>query len=161
MYSLKSILYESLKNYQHMRPYTKSELKHEVEEYHKNKVTKSKFPGMWKDNNDVEVNIKTAPYEYPSEEELKSLENSDVGDILELPPEDRMKRALELAKGYHKDYKQIIDGLKKKAKFPAPVIIKDKSGRLYLLGGNTRLMLGVSMGLNLPVKMHSYKKDMK
>ena len=60
-----------------------------------------------------------------------------------------------------KDYKQIIDGLKKRAKFPAPVIIKDKSGRLYLLGGNTRLMLGVSMGLNLPVKIHSYKKDMK
>jgi hypothetical protein len=161
VYSLKSVLYESLKNYKYMRPYTKDEIKHEVEEYHKNKHTKSKFPGMWKDNDDVEADIKTAPYEYPSDEELKSLENSDVGDILELPPEDRMKRAVELAKGYHKDYKQIIDGLKKKTKFPAPVIIKDKSGRLYLLGGNTRLMLGVAMGYNLPVKMHSWKKDMK
>ena len=144
-----------------MRPYSQKELDYEVDEYLKNDYTKNKLPKMWKDKDDGYADIKMALHEYPSEEELKSLENSDVGDILELPPEDRMKRALELAKGYHKDYKQIIDGLKKRTKFPAPVIIKDKSGRLYLLGGNTRLMLGVSMGLNLPVKMHSWKKDMK
>ena len=144
-----------------MRPYTKDEIKHEVEEYHKNKHTKSKFPGMWKDNDDVEADIKTAPYEYPSDEELKSLENSDVGDILELPNEDRMKRAIELASGYHKDWKSIVDGLRKNTKFPPPVIVRDKLKNLYLLGGNTRLMLGTAMGYNLPVKIVDFKKEIQ
>lgn len=99
-----------------MRPYSQKELDYEVDEYLKNDYTKNKLPKMWKDKDDGYADIKMALHEYPSEEELKSLENSDVGDILELPPEDRMKRAVELAKGYYKNYKAIIDGLNKKNK---------------------------------------------
>jgi len=161
LYSLKDILFESLKNYRHMRPYKQSELDKEVDEYHNNEYTKKKLPRMWKDNDDGWADIKTAPYEFPSEDELKRLENSDVGDILQLPNDDRMKRAVELAKGYGKDYKRIIDGLKKNEKIPAPIVVKDSTDRLYLLGGNSRLMLGVAMGYNLPIKVISWKKEIQ
>ena len=89
------------------------------------------------------------------------LQNSDVGDILRLPPEGRMKRAIELASGYHKDWKSIVDGLRKNTKFPPPVIVRDKLKNLYLLGGNTRLMLGTAMGYNLPVKIVDFKKEIQ
>ena len=161
MYSLKQLLYESLKKYPHMRPYTQTELDYEVDEYLKNDYTKSKLPKMWKDKDDGYADIKMALHEYPSEEELRSLENSDVGEILDTPEDDRMKKAVELAKGYYKNYKAIIDGLNKKTKFPAPIVVRDKSKRLYLLGGNTRLMLGVAMGLNLPIKIIDWKKEIQ
>ncbi len=161
MYSLKSILYESLKNYRHMRPYSYDEIEHEVDEFHNNDYTKKKLKGLWKKKADSRTAIKTAPYKFPSEEELMKLQNSDVGDILRLPPEGRMKRAVELASGYHKDWKSIVDGLRKNTKFPPPVIVRDKLKNLYLLGGNTRLMLGTAMGYNLPVKIVDFKKEIQ
>ena len=161
MYSLKSILYESLKNYRHMRPYSHDEIEVEVDEFHNNEYTKNRLKGLWSKKDATRNSIKTAPYKFPSEEELKKLQNSDVGDILELPNEDRMKRAIELASGYHKDWKSIVDGLRKNTKFPPPVIVRDKFKNLYLLGGNTRLMLGVAMGYNLPVKIVDFKKEIK
>ena len=161
MYNLKELFYESLKNYRHMRPYTQDELEKEVDEYHDNPHTKSKLPGMWKDNDDGWADIKAAPYEFPSEAELNSLENSDVSSILDLPHEDRMERAIELSKEYGRDYKRIIDGLKRNERIPAPIVVRDKVGRLYLLGGNTRLMLGVAMGKNLPIKIIDWKKEIQ
>lgn len=144
-----------------MRPYTQDELEKEVDEYHDNPHTKSKLPGMWKDNDDGWADIKAAPYEFPSEAELNSLENSDVSSILDLPHEDRMERAIELSKEYGRDYKRIIDGLKRNERIPAPIVVRDKVGRLYLLGGNTRLMLGVAMGKNLPIKIIDWKKEIQ
>ena len=161
MCDLKDILDESFRNYRHMRPYKQSELEQEVEEYHSNEYTKRRLPRMWKDKDDGYADIKTALYEFPSEEELRSIENSDVGDIVDLPPEDRMNRAIELSRNYGKDYKRIIDGLKKQEKIPAPIVVKDSTGRLYLLGGNSRLMLGVALGLNLPIKIIKWKKEIQ
>jgi|TARA_B100000029_G_C17488025_1_gene928037 hypothetical protein len=159
--NLKDILYESLKNYRNMRPYTQAELESEVDEYHANDYTKKKLPGMWKDKDDGYAGIKTALYEFPSEEEIHSLENSDAGDILNTAPEDRMEKAIKLSKKYGKDYKRIIDGLKKGIKIPAPIVVKDKTNRLYLLGGNSRLMLGIAMGKNLPIKIIKWKKEIQ
>ena len=113
MVNLKDILYESLKNYRNMRPYTQAELEKEVDEYHANDYTKKKLPRMWKDKDDGYADIKGALYEFPSEEEIRSLENSDAGDILNTAPEDRMEKAIKLSKEYGKDYKRIIDGLNK------------------------------------------------
>tara|TARA_A100001201_G_scaffold48974_1_gene48742 strand:+ start:218 stop:1060 length:843 start_codon:yes stop_codon:yes gene_type:complete len=161
LYNLKDILYESLKNYRYMRPYTQDELDKEVDEYHANSYTKRRLPKLWKDKDDGWADIKGALYEFPSEEEIKSLENSDAGDILNLPPEDRMERAIELSKQYGKDYKRVIDGLKKNQKIPAPIVVKDSTGRLYLIGGNTRLMIGIAMGLNLPIKVIKWKKKIQ
>ena len=55
----------------------------------------------------------------------------------------------------------IVDGLRKNTKFPPPVIVRDKLKNLYLLGGNTRLMLGTAMGYNLPVKIVDFKKEIQ
>ena len=161
MVNLKDILYESLKNYRNMRPYTQAELEKEVDEYHVNDYTKKKLPRMWKDKDDGYADIKGALYEFPSEEEIRSLENSDAGDILNTAPEDRMEKAIKLSKEYGKDYKRIIDGLKKGEKIPAPIVVKDKTNRLYLLGGNSRLMLGIAMGKNLPIKIIKWKKEIQ
>ena len=52
---------------------------------------------MWKDKDDGYVpDIKGALYEFPSEEEIRSLENSDVGDILNTAPEDRMEKGNQI-----------------------------------------------------------------
>ena len=161
MVNLKDILYESLKNYRNMRPYTQAELEKEVDEYHANDYTKKKLPRMWKDKDDGYADIKGALYEFPSEEEIRSLENSDAGDILNTAPEDRMEKAIKLSKEYGKDYKRIIDGLNKGEKIPAPIVVKDKTNRLYLLGGNSRLMLGIAMGKNLPIKIIKWKKEIQ
>ena len=161
MVNLKDILYESLKNYRNMRPYTQAELEKEVDEYHANDYTKKKLPRMWKDKDDGYADIKGALYEFPSEEEIRSLENSDAGDILNTAPEDRMEKAIKLSKEYGKDYKRIIDGLKKGEKIPAPIVVKDKTNRLYLLGGNSRLMLGIAMGKNLPIKIIKWKREIQ
>ena len=161
MVNLKDILYESLKNYRNMRPYTQAELEKEVDEYHANDYTKKKLPRMWKDKDDGYADIKGALYEFPSEEEIRSLENSDAGYILNTAPEDRMEKAIKLSKEYGKDYKRIIDGLKKGEKIPAPIVVKDKTNRLYLLGGNSRLMLGIAMGKNLPIKIIKWKKEIQ
>ena len=161
MYNLKELFYESLKNYRYMRPYTQDELNKEVDEYHDNPHTKAKLPGMWKDNDDGWADIKGAPYEFPSEAELNSLENSDISTILDLPHEDRMEKAIELSKKYGRNYKRIIQGLKSQQKITAPIVVRDSTDWLYLLGGNTRLMLGVAMGLNLPIKIIDWKKEIQ
>ena len=72
-----------------------------------------------------------------------------------------MEKAIKLSKKYGKDYKRIIDGLKKGIKIPAPIVVKDKTNRLYLLGGNSRLMLGIAMGKNLPIKIIKWKKEIQ
>ena len=72
-----------------------------------------------------------------------------------------MEKAIELSKKYGRNYKRIIQGLKSQQKIPAPIVVRDSTDRLYLLGGNTRLMLGVAMGLNLPIKIIDWKKEIQ
>ncbi len=159
MYSLKDILFEQLAHYKYFRAYTHEEIENEIDEYFKNDYTKSKLPKFWKDRDDGRSMIKTASYEFFDEEELRSISNTDVGEILD--GENKMERAIELAKEYGKNYKRIIDGLKKKVEFPPPLVVKDSKGNLYLLGGNSRLMLGVAMGYNLPVKVINWSKEIQ
>ena len=159
MYSLKDILIESLKNYKSFRPYKHDEIEEEIDEYFRNDYTQSKLPKMWKDRDDGRSDIKTAPYEFFDETELRAISNTDVSEILD--SENKMERAIELAKEYGKDYKRIIGGIKKKVEFPPPLVVKDSKGTLYLLGGNSRLMLGVAMGYNLPVKVISWSKEIQ
>ena len=161
MYSLKDILIESLKNYKSFRPYTHKEIEWEIDEYFRNDYTQSKLPKMWKDRDDGRSSIKTAPYEFFDETELRAISNTDVGDILDTHPDDRLKKAIKVSKKYGKIWRRIYDGIKKKVPFPPPIVIKDNKGTLYLLGGNTRLMLGVAMGYNLPVKVSPWSKEIK
>ena len=100
MYSLKDILFEQLAKYKYFRPYTHDEIEEEIDEYFRNDYTQSKLPKMWKDRDDGRSGIKTAPYEFFDEEELRSIENTDVGEIID--GEDKMKKAIGLAKKYKK-----------------------------------------------------------
>ena len=159
MYSLKDILFEQLAKYKFFRPYTHDEIEEEIDEYFRNDYTQSKLPKMWKDRDDGRSAIKTASYEFFDDDELRSIKNTDVGEIID--GEDKMKLAISLAKKYKKNYKRIIDGLKKKVEFPPPLVVKDNKGTLYLLGGNSRLMLGVAMGYNLPVKVIGWSKEIQ
>lgn len=161
MYSLKDILFEQLAHYKYFRPYNHNEIEYEIDEYFKNDYTKKKLPKMWKDRDDGRSSIKTAPYEFFDENELRAISNTDVGDILDTHPDDRLEKAIEMSKKYKKNYKRIIDGIKKKVEFPPPLVVKDSKGKLYLLGGNSRLMLGVAMGYNLPVKVISWSKEIQ
>ena len=43
-----------------------------------------------------------------------------------------------------------------KAKFPPPIVLRDKKGSLWLLAGNTRLMAFTSIGKKLPMKIIDY-----
>ena len=161
MYSLKDILFESMINYKYFRPYNHDEIEYEIDEYFKNDYTKSKLPKMWKDRDDGRSDIKTAPYEFFDEKELRAISNTDVGEILDTHPDGRLEKAIEMCKKYGKNYKRIIDGIKKKVEFPPPFVVKDSKGKLYLLGGNSRLMLGVAMGYNLPVKVMSWSNEIQ
>ena len=161
MVNLKDILYEGLSNYKKFRPYKHEEIEAEIDEYFANEVSQRRLPKMWKDRDDGRSSIKTAPYEFFDEQELRSIINTDVGEILDTPEEDRLQKAIEMCKKYGKNYKRIIDGIKKKVPFPPPIAIKDSEGTLYLLGGNSRLMLGIAMGYNLPVKVSTWKKKIQ
>ena len=62
---------------------------------------------MWKDNDDGWADIKGAPYEFPSEAELNSLENSDISTILDLPHEDRMEKLAKAVVNFRKHVKKL------------------------------------------------------
>ena len=47
MYSLKDILFESLKNYKYFRPYKHDEIEEEIDEYFRNDYTQSKLPKIY------------------------------------------------------------------------------------------------------------------
>ena len=83
MYSLKDILFESLKNYKSFRPYKHDEIEEEIDEYFRNDYTQSKLPKMWKDRDDGRSSIKTAPYEFFDETELRAISNTDVGESVQ------------------------------------------------------------------------------
>ena len=102
------------------------------------------------------INVIDLPFDYISIDSYKY-------EVIKyaLNSEDKMKKAIGLAKKYKKNYKRIIDGLKKKVEFPPPLVVKDSKGTLYLLGGNSRLMLGVAMGYNLPVKVIDWSKEIQ
>ena len=102
MIELKKLFFESLKNYKNFRPYTDDEIDDEVEEYHSNEYTKGKLPKMWKDKDDGISDIKTASHEFLDDSELKSLQNSDVGDILS--SDNKLETAVKLSKKYGKNY---------------------------------------------------------
>ena len=101
MYSLKDILFEQLAKYKYFRPYTHDEIEEEIDEYFRNDYTQSKLPKMWKDRDDGRSDIKIASYEFFDEEELRSIENTDVGEIID--GEDKMEKAIGLAKKYKID----------------------------------------------------------
>lgn len=143
-----------LMKYSTARDYTKAELEIEVGEYFENSTTRSTIPGLFNSPDDARVKIKEAPFRHLSQSELDSLQNSDVSEIIH---GGGMQSARDLAEKYGKDIDSIIEAFEASEAVPPPIIIEDRNGSLYLLGGNTRLMTAIAMGLNPLVKVIEFE----
>jgi len=114
---------------------------------------------MFGDREDMEYWIKDSKLELLDLKELKSLYNTDVGEILTEPTrKTRMLRTLRLMKKYDKNYRRLFSAFGNFEKLPPPLVVRDKNNDLYLLAGNSRLMMGVAFGYNVPVKIIKYSK---
>jgi len=151
----------ALKPYRHFRKYTEKEIKSEFGEYFDNPKARKTLPKLFGDKEDMEYHIKDSRLELLDMEELKSLKNSDVKEILSEPTQKaRMLKTLRLMKLYDKNYRRLFYGFSKLEKIPPPLVVRDKNNNLYLLAGNSRLMMGISLGYNVPVKIIPYSKEM-
>tara|TARA_B100000131_G_C18098619_1_gene605052 strand:+ start:345 stop:1193 length:849 start_codon:yes stop_codon:yes gene_type:complete len=149
-----------LKPYRHYREYSEEEIRSETDEYFDNPPTKKALPGMFGDREDMEYWIKDSKLELLDVKELKSLYNSDAGEILTEPTQKaRMLRTLRLMKEYDKNYRRLFYAFGNLEKLPPPLVVRDKNNDLYLLAGNSRLMMGLAFGFNIPVKIINYSRE--
>lgn len=152
----------TLKPYRHFRKYTNSEIRDEQDEYFDNDITKRTAPDLFRDRDDITYWIKDSRLELLDIDELMSMKNSDVSEILKNDKkEDRLKSAIKLSKHYGKDYESILNAFRNNYKLPPPLVIRDKKDKLYLMSGNTRIILAAALGFNMPVKIVKYKKELQ
>tara|TARA_B100001105_G_C22334456_1_gene418385 strand:+ start:590 stop:1123 length:534 start_codon:yes stop_codon:yes gene_type:complete len=150
-----------LKPYKYIRPNTKEELEDETQEYFGNEYTKKVMPKLGKDKDDI-LSLMQLPnrIELLSHEELMSLQNSDVPELLSIDDaRKRIMRMKELGDEYKKPWQSVLKGMTSLPpnKFAIPFVVKDSKENLYLFAGNTRFMVAISLGYNLPVKVLPYK----
>jgi hypothetical protein len=143
-----------MKPYKKIRDFTPQEIQEELGEYFENDYTRSKFPKLAKDENELRGMIKTAKLINLTQEEMMRLDNSDVGDILS--SDNPFQAAFNMAKQNERNIDKIYNGIKSNTAFPAPIIIK-KNGQLYLMGGNTRICAFAAINLSISVKMIQHK----
>ena len=140
--------------YRHIRPYTKVEMNRITDEYLNNNKYKEVMPGFAKDKDDVLTKLqKLDKLEYLSEKELIRLNNSKIPSI-----KRSAKDVSHLIGQERFNYKEIYDGIKSvpPKKFTPPLVVKDKTGKLFMLDGDDKLTIFVALGGNLPVKKVSY-----
>ena len=140
--------------YRHIRPYTKVEMNRITDEYLNNNKYKEVMPGFAKDKDDVLTKLqKLDQLEYLSEKELIRLNNSKIPSI-----KRSAKDVSHLIGQERFNYKEIYDGIKSvpPKKFTPPLVVKDKTGKLFMLDGDDKLTIFVALGGNLPVKKVSY-----
>ena len=150
----------SLKPYRNYRKYTEDEIKSETDEYFDNPSTKKALPGMFGDKEDMEYHIKDSRLELLDMNELQSLKNTDIKEILSEPTyKARILRTLRLMKEYDKNYRHLFYAFSNLEKLPPPIVVRDKNNDLYLLAGNSRMMMGAAFGYNMPVKIINYSQE--
>jgi hypothetical protein len=93
--------------------------------------------------------------EYLSEKELSKLNNSKIPSIM-----SSGKDVAHLIGQERFNYKEIYDGIKSvpPKKFTPPLVVKDKTGKLFMLDGDDKLTIFVALGSNLPVKKVNYSR---
>jgi len=139
------------KKHEATRDLTDDELDNEAGEYFENDFTQAALPGAFKDADDLKRRVKEAEVTHLDADQLADLANSDVGDVLRA--DDPAARAKELAEEYGRDLGRVERGIAEGAEMPPAVVLKDKNGKLVLMGGNTRLMGGAAAGASMPVKV--------
>ena len=109
-----------------------------------------------KDKDDVLTKLQDInKLEYLSEKELVRLNNSKIPSI-----KKSAKDVSELIGQERFNYKEIYDGIKSvpPKKFTPPLVVKDKTGKLFMLDGDDKLTIFVALGSNLPVKKVNYSR---
>jgi hypothetical protein len=140
---------DNLEIYINVREPSEEELEYEIDEYFENEKTLEAFPDLADSSYELKDMIKTAPAEVLDVSELKLLENSDVGAILNGENKTNLLKQMISNK---KDVMGLLKDIKAKKTISMPVVIKHVSG-YYLLGGNTRLSVLASLGMTMPVKV--------
>jgi hypothetical protein len=152
----------SLKPYRHYREYTDEEIRDEQDEYFANDKTKNALPGLFRDRDDITYWVKDAQVELLDMEELAKLKNSDISSIMTKSSDrGKMLRTLNLMKHYGKDYKRLYKAFHNRYKLPPPLVARDINDDLYLMAGNSRMMMAMAFGFNMPVKIVKYKKTIQ
>lgn len=145
---------DMLKTYKYIRNMSPDEVDNEVGEYFDNDYTKAKFPNLANSREELRNKIINAPVKVLSRYELLSLDNSDVGGVLNSKNPESRVRSMMRKQGRDADLNRILDGIKAETELPMPIVIKSSAG-YHLLGGNSRLSALASLGYTIPVKVLS------
>jgi len=152
----------SLKPYRNYRQYTNAEIRDEQDEYFANDHTKHAAPGLFRDRDDITYWVKDSDLELLDIDELKRLKNSDIQRVLAIDTSSkRLAMSLELMKNYGKDYERLARAFTNNEQLPPPLVIRDKNNTLWLMAGNSRLIMAAALGYNMPVKVVKYKQELK
>jgi len=136
------------------KPYSEQQALDETGEYFENDGAYNAMPGLAEDEDDLAQQIQNAPEEILSDDDLRNLINSDAGDVLDA--DDPMAHAEKKAIEYEKSWDYITKNIKSGKPQEAPIVVRDKTGQMWLLAGNTRLMAQTGHGNRIPVKIIDY-----
>jgi hypothetical protein len=147
---------QKLTLYLYVRDYKKKELRNEAGEYFDNPQTMKWFPKLADNRRELEHMIMDADEIVLSEEELLSLLNSEVPEILQSKtPTDGLKK---IQTEYKRDVVSIVKAIKDERELAMPVVIKYPGG-YYLLAGNTRMSVLAALRHTMPVKVLEYEHE--
>ena len=142
-----------------IRDYSEKECNAETKEYFNNSEIKRIAPDAFSNKKEMIEMIKSAKPTKLSDVQLKYLMNSDVSEIMDAEyPSDVLIR---LSDKYNRDWGSLVNAYAEGSPVPPPIVLKDEDGNMYLLAGNTRLMVASVMYKNIPVKIINYKGKFK
>jgi hypothetical protein len=136
------------------KPYSREQAREESEEYSENDAALEAMPGLAKDEDELVQKILDAPEEVVSDEDIMKMNNTDAGDVLK--SDNPLKHAHKMAIEYDKSWDYITKNIKGGKPQEAPIAVRDKNGKMWLLAGNTRLMAQTGHGNKIPIKIFDY-----
>jgi signal recognition particle subunit SEC65 len=145
---------DELKLYSYVREFSSQELENEIGEYFENEYTYTKFPNLANTPEELGDMLTRAKRVVLTKSELLSLDNSDVGDVLN--SKNPMQSAKKVATDNERDINRILSAIQSNIALPMPIIIRYSGGN-YLMAGNTRLCSMAGLGYTMPVKMIRYR----
>ena len=148
------------------KPYSEEQAREETGEYFGNDATEPVAPGLAKDEDELTQKILDAKEETFSSEELQNIRNSDTENILNASEEGGTEGMKKLAKDlavnkYEKGWDYITGNIESGTPQEAPIVLRDKKGKLHLMAGNTRLMSNTAYGRKIPLKVIEYDNEFK
>ena len=135
-----------------VRDLTDDEVANETGEYFENDYTKEQFPNAFKNKKELADKIRNAKVVEVSDSDLKSMDNTDAGDILKSKDKRKAARAAAVEAEKTPQLESLMKAMKQGKPLPPSLVLRSKSKGLYLLGGNTRLMAAAAIGVKPKVK---------